>query len=98
MKIVKYINTKINSNDIMKTIVTRGGQITIPKEIRDKFGIREGTPIEVNVIDDLIVIGKRNPDFWKKCGGFLPKDFKKTLNEMRKMDSAERLKKLGIIK
>ncbi len=96
--LVNYINTKKLSNTYMKSIVTRGGQITISKEIREKLGIREGTQVEINTVGDLVVISKRNKDFWKKCGGFLPKDFKKTLREMRKIDSGERLKKLRIIK
>ncbi len=82
----------------MRTVVTRNGQITIPKEARERLGIREGTPLQVNISGNRIIIAKSTPDFWKNFkGGFLPKDFE----EMRKTwrtDEIERLKKLGIFK
>ena len=35
--------------------VTRNGQITIPKEIRQKLGIRVGTILRVEATDDAVV-------------------------------------------
>lgn len=36
----------------METTATSKGQIVIPSSIRRKFGIREGTRIQINVNDD----------------------------------------------
>jgi len=59
----KYINTipTINSSgNIMdyagSGIVTRQGQITIPKSIRKKIGINIGTSLEFYFNDELIII------------------------------------------
>jgi len=35
----------------METIVSSNGRITIPSEIRRRFGIRDGTPIRFDVDD-----------------------------------------------
>ncbi len=82
----------------MRTTVTRNGQITIPKDIREKLAIREGTPLQVNLYGSAIVIAKSTPEFWKTFkGGFLPKDFEEMRKEWR-VDEIGRLKKLGILK
>lgn len=97
-KLVKYINTKNISNNDMETKVTRNGQVTIPKEIREKLGIREGIKVHMNVSGSVIMITKRDPEFWRKFkGGFLPKDFKEIRKSWRK-NELERLKKLGVLK
>lgn len=36
------------------TSVTSKGQVTIPKEIRQKLGIRQGSRIEFTVVDDRV--------------------------------------------
>jgi AbrB family looped-hinge helix DNA binding protein len=41
-----------------KTKVTRKGQITIPKEIRDKLSIKESDNLEVKVVGNSIIMEK----------------------------------------
>jgi len=50
------------------------GQITIPKEIRDRFGLRQGTEVEFRVVKDTIILQKKprklNLEKWKgRCKG-----------------------------
>jgi len=33
-----------------------GGRVTIPKSLRDRFGLREGTVVKIMANDDLIMI------------------------------------------
>lgn len=43
----------------MSTIVTSKGQVTIPKEVRDRLGIKPGTAIDFQMTEDgRIVIAK----------------------------------------
>jgi len=79
-----------------QTIVTRGGQITLTKEIREKLKIKEGDLVHINVQGDLVLISKKNPKAFDK-NNFLPNNFAKTLNEIRKVSYEDRLKRLGII-
>ena len=79
-----------------KILVTRGGQITLTKEIRKKFGIKEGDLVNINSIGEIIIISKKNPETFN-IHGFLPESFPKTLENLRKLDSVARLKKLKII-
>ncbi len=49
------------------------GQVTIPKEIREKFGLRTGTEVEFRIVEDTIVLAKtpKKLDLWKwkgRCG------------------------------
>jgi hypothetical protein len=44
----------------------------------------------------MIIVKKKDASIWRKCNGFLPKDFDKTLKLLRK-DDKNRLKRLGII-
>ncbi len=83
----------------MRTIVTRNGQITIPKEIRERLGIREGTPLQVNVAGNTILIVKSSPDYWKTFkGGNLPADFEETYKKIRESGNIhKRFRKLGVI-
>jgi AbrB family looped-hinge helix DNA binding protein len=41
-----------------QVLVTRRGQTTIPARIRKKLGIREGTKLEVEIIDNKVVFSK----------------------------------------
>ena len=41
-----------------KTTVGPKGQVVIPKEIRDKIGIKEYSEVIVNIIDDSVIIKK----------------------------------------
>jgi AbrB family looped-hinge helix DNA binding protein len=37
------------------------GQVTVPKEIRDRFGLRAGTKVEFDVVKGVIVLRKVPP-------------------------------------
>ena len=39
----------------MKAIVAEGGQVTIPKPLRQKLGIRAGTILEFEVNDSMLI-------------------------------------------
>lgn len=41
--------------------VTRQGQVTVPKNIRDSLGLELGSILEFYFTDDLVVIKKRRP-------------------------------------
>ena len=45
-----------------KTTVGPKGQVVIPKEIRDKIGIKEYSEVIVNIIDDSVIIKKLKPE------------------------------------
>ena len=79
-----------------ETTVTRGNQITLTKEAREKLGIREGDRVVVNVTGDIIMISKKNSSVFDNFDDFLPAGFEKTLKKMRS-DEKERLKRLGVI-
>ena len=51
-----------------EVLVTRKGQITIPVEIRRKFGIEKGSRVEVLEEEGMIVIRKR-PSIFDLAGG-----------------------------
>jgi AbrB family looped-hinge helix DNA binding protein len=42
----------------MKALVTSKGQVTIPKELREKFGIRPGTKVDFAAVEDGIRLRK----------------------------------------
>ncbi len=75
-------------------VVTRAGQITLTKDIREKLRISEGDTIIVNTMGDVILASKRDPRAFEK-GDFLPEKFEKTLASLRKSPE-ERFKRLGI--
>lgn len=79
-----------------QVVVTRGSQITLTKDVRDKLGIREGDTVVVNTMGGVAIIAKRDPNVWRQLGGFLPPNFEDTLRRLRS-DSAERLRRLGIV-
>jgi AbrB family looped-hinge helix DNA binding protein len=45
----------------MRTIVSEKGQITIPKAIRDRLGLRPGTILEVEAAGGSLVARKSEP-------------------------------------
>jgi AbrB family looped-hinge helix DNA binding protein len=75
--------------------VTRNTQITIPKKIREKLGIKVGDKVEMTIEDGRIVVKKLRPSL-AEYRGFLPKGFEETLADLRK-DSRERFKRLGVV-
>lgn len=75
--------------------VTRNAQITIPKDVRKALGITEGDRVTVRVEGNTAVIEKITEDVWSDCTDFLPEDFEKVLEKLRR-DSRERFKRLGL--
>ncbi|HKJ96232.1 MAG TPA: AbrB/MazE/SpoVT family DNA-binding domain-containing protein, partial [Thermoplasmataceae archaeon] len=45
-----------------KTTVGPKGQVVVPKDIRDKIGIKEYSEVIVDVIDDSVIIKKIKPE------------------------------------
>lgn len=45
-----------------KTTVGPKGQVVIPKDIRDKIGIKEYSEVIVDTIDDSVIIKKLQPE------------------------------------
>lgn len=78
-----------------ETTVTRGSQITLTKEIRDKLRIKEGDRVVLNVSGDILMVSKKNSKVFDKVGDFLPERFDRILRKIRS-DERERLKRLGI--
>jgi len=70
--------------------VTRKGQITIPVELRRKFGIEEGSKVEVAEEEGVIVIRKL-PSIFDLAGTGVGKgdvkELKRMLDEMRAEDA-----------
>jgi AbrB family looped-hinge helix DNA binding protein len=45
----------------MKSIVSEKGQVTIPKELRVKLGLRPGTVLEFEAVEGKLVATKKDP-------------------------------------
>jgi len=73
--------------------VTRGSQITLTQEVREKIGVKEGDTVVLNVLDDQIMVSKKDPEAFE-TEGFLPEDFEESLGEMRE-DSSDRLERIN---
>jgi AbrB family looped-hinge helix DNA binding protein len=73
-----------------EVLVTRKGQMTIPVEIRRKFGIEEGSRVEVVEDDGMIVIRKR-PSIFDLAGSGTGRgdvsELKEALDRMREEDA-----------
>jgi AbrB family looped-hinge helix DNA binding protein len=73
-----------------EVVVTRKGQVTIPVEIRRKFGIEENSKVEIVEQDGMIVIKKR-PSIFDLAGSGAGKanvdELKKMLDQMRDEDA-----------
>lgn len=81
---------------MVEVLVTRSGQITLTKDVREKMHIDEGDVVIVNVLGNTAVVTKKNPQAFEKSN-FLPENFSKTLREMRSFSWEGRLKRLGIV-
>ena len=55
----------------MKAVVAERGQVTIPKPLRDKLGIRPGTALEFTAKDGALVVRKTETDPVSKVFGCL---------------------------
>jgi AbrB family looped-hinge helix DNA binding protein len=54
----------------MKAIVSEKGQLTIPKSVRQKLGIRPGTVLEVEAVEGkLVAVKKSSADGFVKWRG-----------------------------
>jgi len=73
-----------------EVVVTRKGQITIPVEIRRKFGIEESSKVEIVEEEGVIVIRKR-PSIFDLAGSGTGKgnvdELKRMLDQMRDEDA-----------
>jgi bifunctional DNA-binding transcriptional regulator/antitoxin component of YhaV-PrlF toxin-antitoxin module len=81
-------------NDVPEVVVTRGAQITLTRDVREKLGIREGDVVTVNTLGGMVIITKRDPEAWRRSGDFLPENFEKTIAALRG-DARARLERLG---
>ncbi|MCB8839265.1 AbrB/MazE/SpoVT family DNA-binding domain-containing protein [Aurantimonas sp. VKM B-3413] len=44
----------------MVSVITSKGQVTVPKQVRDAFNLKDGDRLEFVVVDDTIVVVPRN--------------------------------------
>lgn len=61
--------------------VNARGQITLPKEVRDKVGLRAGTIVRVQVVEGRLVLDPR-PDDLMSLAGVIQVDRSVSLEEM----------------
>ena len=55
-----------------KTKITSKGQVTIPKEVRERLGLRPGDELEFTEEDGVFRLRKRvDPEVFKKYRGYL---------------------------
>ena len=77
-----------------EVVVTRKGQVTIPVEIRRKFGIEVGAKVEIVEQDGMIVIRKR-PSIFDLAGSGAGKgntdELKRMLDQMRDEDTLKEM-------
>lgn len=52
------------------TSVTSKGQVTIPKELRQRLGIRQGSRIEFSLVGDHVEMRVRSSPAGEACTGF----------------------------
>ncbi len=61
-----------------KTKITRKGQVTIPKKIRDRLELEESDNLEVKIVDNCIVMEKLESFDSLKGSLKIPKKYSKT--------------------
>ncbi len=49
--------------------VSSKGQIAIPKQLREKFGLAEGTDLQLRIEGDELILRKVARDAWRKWEG-----------------------------
>jgi len=79
-----------------ETHVTRGGQITLPKDIRRTLEIEVGDKLIVNREGNNVIISKKDPAAFDQ-GGFLPDNFEELIKKVRSRSMTNRLKRLGVL-
>lgn len=75
----KHFKYKKESTKNQKTVIAERGQVTIPKFLRDKFGLYPGTAVSWQLKDNKIYLTKENADDIRarieKVSGILKKSF-----------------------
>ncbi|HKZ39988.1 MAG TPA: AbrB/MazE/SpoVT family DNA-binding domain-containing protein [Candidatus Hodarchaeales archaeon] len=94
--LVKLLKTIVPFTYMPETTVTRGGQITLTKKIREHLGIHVGDALMINITGESAIISKRDPSVFDKHD-FLPKEFDSILGKHRKRPAKTRLQRLGIV-
>jgi len=57
---------------MVKTRITSKGQVTVPKNVRERLGLRAGDELEFTEEDGVFRLRKRiDPDVFKKYRGYL---------------------------
>jgi AbrB family looped-hinge helix DNA binding protein len=56
-------------HEVQTVRVSSKGQIAIPKEIRDKLGLSQGSDMVVRIQGDTVVLQKAPKDNWRKWAG-----------------------------
>lgn len=79
-----------------ETRVTRGSQITLTKDVREKMHVKEGDSVILNLLGEVLMVSKRDAKVFDDFDSFLSSGFDKTLVKLRR-NSQERLKKLGVV-
>ncbi len=73
-----------------EVVVTRKGQVTIPVELRRKFGIEENSKVKIVEQDGVIII-KKSPSIFDLAGSGAGKanvaELKQMLDQMRNQDA-----------
>ena len=70
--------------------VSRRGQVTIPKKLRDQYGFRNDVEVEFKPVSDGLLIGKRDVDDKSQ-----PRE-ELTARSRRMMETMEERKKAGL--
>ena len=79
-----------------QTMVTRSGQITLTKDIREKLDIKEGDRLVLHIVGNSLSVSKQNPRALEK-GHFLSPTFLKGLTKTRGFSYSKRLLRLGVL-
>ena len=67
-----------------ETTVSQKGQVVIPKEFRDMFGIEAGGKVIIEAVDEGVLIMKKEKDPVKAMTGMFEGRFKKSSTEIIK--------------
>jgi AbrB family looped-hinge helix DNA binding protein len=71
----------------MNTVVSEKGQVTIPKEVRDKLGLRTGTVLKFRAVNGKLVASKQGgeTDVFEKWRGRCKLPWGKNVDEYLKI-------------
>ncbi|MBI4450491.1 hypothetical protein HY642_00825 [Candidatus Woesearchaeota archaeon] len=79
-----------------EVVMTRAGQITLTKDVREKLRISEGDVVLINVVGNQAIVTKRDPRVFDRLRSFLPQNFDALLKKLRAAPEG-RLRRLGIL-